>query len=220
MFIGIKCITDHEEFQPVVLHKGTLWTAHVALHDRESHLSKQRNDLPNRYPINSLLPTVPSPIVHFYGLLTLYLMKISFLVGVENNNDFDSTDDKMEERGDHDDSPCIKISFLCRSLRYAAYGQFCWWIHARLGKGVRRIIPVCVVKKIRGEYQVQIVVIQGFKRILKSRKQNVHGSLKSSRQIFTFFWSVLCSICFTSHCNNTNYRRATSGEGLSCSFLK
>ena len=66
MFLGIKCITDHEEFQPVVLHKGTLWTAHVALHDWESHLSKQQNDLPNRYPINSLLPTVPSLIVHFY----------------------------------------------------------------------------------------------------------------------------------------------------------
>ena len=31
---------------------------------------------------------------------------------------------------------------------------------------------------------MQMVVIQGFKRIPKSRKQNVHGSLKLSRRIF------------------------------------
>ena len=37
---------------------------------------------------------------------------------------------------------------------------------------------------------MQMVVIQGFKRIPKSRKQNVHGSLKLSRRIFTFFFLV------------------------------
>ena len=82
----------------------TLWTALVALRDRENHLLKQGNDSPNRYPINSLLPRAVSLIST--SLLTLYLTKRSFLVGVENN-DFDSTGDKMEERGDHDDSPCI-----------------------------------------------------------------------------------------------------------------
>ena len=66
MFLEIKCITDHEEFQPIVLHKGTLWTALVALHDQESHLIKQWNELPNRYPINSLLPRAHSIIVLFY----------------------------------------------------------------------------------------------------------------------------------------------------------
>ena len=171
------------------------------------------------------------PLIHYFPqyhhllsistrLLTLYLMKISFLVGVENNNDFDSTDDKMEERGDHDDSPCIKISFLCRSLRYAAYRQFGWRIHARLGKGVRRIIPACVVKKIRGEYPSADSCYTGFRENSEVSETKCSWSLKSSRQIFTFFWSVLCSICFTSHCNNTNYRHASSGEGLSCPFLK
>ena len=58
-----------------------------------------------------------TPLIHYFpeqfhllsfstSLLTLYLTKRSFLVGVENN-DFDSTGDKMEERGDDDDSPCI-----------------------------------------------------------------------------------------------------------------
>ena len=42
--------------------------------------------------------------------------------------------------------------FFVDLLRYAAYRQLCWWIHTRLGKGLRRIIPACVVKKIREEY--------------------------------------------------------------------
>ena len=44
----------------------TLWTALVALRDRENHLLKQGNDSPNRYPINSLLPRAVSLIVLFY----------------------------------------------------------------------------------------------------------------------------------------------------------
>ena len=34
----------------------------------------------------------------------------------------------------------------------AAYIQFCWFVLARLGRGVRRVIPSCVVTKIRAEY--------------------------------------------------------------------
>ncbi|XP_057310668.1 uncharacterized protein LOC130648668 [Hydractinia symbiolongicarpus] len=39
-----------------------------------------------------------------------------------------------------------------RSYRYAAYRQFCWFIHTRLGRSVRRVIPACVVTMIRQEY--------------------------------------------------------------------
>ena len=36
-----------------------------------------------------------------------------------------------------------------KSYRYASYRQFIWWIYTKLGKGVRRVIPSCVVLKIR-----------------------------------------------------------------------
>lgn len=40
-----------------------------------------------------------------------------------------------------------------RSYRYAAYKQFVWWVFQRLGKGNRRVLPSCVIWKIRNSFE-------------------------------------------------------------------
>lgn len=49
-----------------------------------------------------------------------------------------------ETRGDP-----IEPNMSNRSLRYAAYRQFIWWVFKNLGKGNRRVIPSCALWKIR-----------------------------------------------------------------------
>ena len=59
--------------------------------------------------------------------------------------------------------------FVCsRSLRYAAYRQFCWFAHAWLGSGVRRVIPSRVVNKTRAEYPSDDGQYVGFKERIES----------------------------------------------------
>ena len=42
-----------------------------------------------------------------------------------------------------------------RTLRLAAYRQFTWWVHTRLGKAVRKVIPSCAAWLIRDTYLEQ-----------------------------------------------------------------
>ena len=39
--------------------------------------------------------------------------------------------------------------YLFSSYRFAGYKQYMWWVHNKLGKGVRNVIPSCAVWAIR-----------------------------------------------------------------------
>ena len=44
------------------------------------------------------------------------------------------------------------INFENRSMLYAAYRIFTWWVHNRLGRGVRKVIPSCAIWVIRNTF--------------------------------------------------------------------
>lgn len=50
-----------------------------------------------------------------------------------------------------------------RAYRYAAYRQFCWFAHGKLGKKIRRVLPSCVISKVREEYPSKSGRYTGFK---------------------------------------------------------
>ena len=55
------------------------------------------------------------------------------------------------------------LDFSMSSFRKAAYRQFILWEHGYLGKGNRRIIPSCAVKKVREQYPAPDNVYMGFR---------------------------------------------------------
>ena len=50
-----------------------------------------------------------------------------------------------------------------RSFRFAAYKQYIFWIYNYLGKGIRKVIPSCVVWKIRDKFKLDDEVFVPFK---------------------------------------------------------
>ena len=50
------------------------------------------------------------------------------------------------------DLQCNTLPDNNKSLRYAGYRCYTWWIHSRLGRGVRKAVPSCAVWTIRDKY--------------------------------------------------------------------
>ena len=64
----------------------------------------------------------------------------------------------------------LKNSIKNRSLHFAAYKQFVWWIYQRLGKGSKRVLQPCVLWKIRQHYPAsngQYILYNAGKRLIK-----------------------------------------------------
>ena len=58
----------------------------------------------------------------------------------------------------------MHINFVVdRAYRLAAYRQFIHWTYNRLGRGVCRVIPSCVVAAVRHEFPEDDGVYTGFK---------------------------------------------------------
>ena len=62
---------------------------------------------------------------------------------------------------------CIKLNVMCtiidRSYRLAVYRQFIHWTYSRLGRGIRRVIPSCVVAAVCHEFPDPDGAYSGFK---------------------------------------------------------
>ena len=58
-------------------------------------------------------------------------------------------------------SHMMLLSFpFCRSVRFAAENQFIWWSNGKLGEGIHKLVPSCVVMEIRWKLHCQVVATQ------------------------------------------------------------
>ena len=76
----------------------------------------------------------------------------------------------FETRLDLYEQPCQS-----RTLRQAAYRQFTWWVHRKLGRAVRRVIPACAVFKIRTTYPELSGEYTGFQEYNEGLQSIVHS---------------------------------------------
>ena len=53
--------------------------------------------------------------------------------------------------------------FLPRLLRLTAYRQFTYWAHQRLGRGVRIVVPSCIVSAVRRAFPEESGHYVGFR---------------------------------------------------------
>ena len=72
-----------------------------------------------------------------------------------------------------------ECDILCLSLfrlyRFAGHKQFSWWIHNRLGKGVRKVIPSCTLWSIREKYPSADGSYMSFKESHEDEARQLYG---------------------------------------------
>ena len=59
----------------------------------------------------------------------------------------------------------VTLYSIFRSYRYAAYRQFTWWVHGRLGPNKRYPIPACATHAIRTQYPSPDNVYEGYQSV-------------------------------------------------------
>lgn len=76
------------------------------------------------------------------------------------------------------------ITFVCfRTYRLAAYRQFTLWAHGRLGRHTRRVIPACVVNRIREKFTEGSGIYKGFEHYQEWNSHQLHIHFESDNDI-------------------------------------
>ena len=70
---------------------------------------------------------------------------------------------------------------MCRTFRLAAYRQFTWWTHNRLGHRVRRVIPSCVVMAIRRKFPDVEGHYVGFREVNDDDDMQVYALMATAK---------------------------------------
>ena len=169
-FVGLTCISKHDVFEAVVLLKSTLSTALAALHDREScGLEKRKWDY--QQVIEIILVFTETGFCEVILLATncaktCWLCRIRFWylkILLADNFLFLEDENILAVSKGFVKYLTSQLLFVFGTYRHAAYRQFCWWIHSRLGKGARRVIPLYVVWEIRTRNPSEDGKYTGFK---------------------------------------------------------
>ena len=137
--VGTGCVTENPSFSGVCINQDVLEVSLLLMSDIRAD-------------------TLTRPIASRYASFLLFIFYFSF----EWSYSIELIKDCTLR---YDIHSLVKI-FDFRTLRLAAYRQFTLWAHGKLGRRVRRIIPSCVVHRIRSTYPEHSGIYHGFEYAL------------------------------------------------------